>query len=72
MQVEAIFENIGDRIIEELEKAQVSIYISVAWLTNRGIIRLLQDKVEAGRSLHVMYSNDEINRRTTDAFDFFD
>ena len=69
MQVEAIFENIGDRIMEELDKAQVSIYISVAWLTNREIISVLQDKVERGCNLNVMYSNDEINRRTTDAFD---
>ena len=31
MQTEAVFDNIAERIQEELEKAQKSIFIAVAW-----------------------------------------
>ena len=37
MQTEAIFENIANRIIEEIENANHSIYIAVAWFTNKNI-----------------------------------
>ena len=38
MQTEAIFDNIVERIIQEIDKTEDSIYIAVAWFTNRKII----------------------------------
>jgi hypothetical protein len=44
MQTEALFENIAIRIQEEIQKAQKSIYIAVAWFTNRNIFERLLSK----------------------------
>ncbi|MBC7607779.1 MAG: hypothetical protein H7199_12610 [Burkholderiales bacterium] len=44
MQTEAVFENIANRIQEEIEKAQKSIYIAVDWFTNRNIYETLVKK----------------------------
>lgn len=41
MQTEAIFENIANRIIEEIQTANKSIYIAVAWFTNKSIYEQL-------------------------------
>ena len=41
MQTEAIFENIAKRIIEEIQTAKNSIFIAVAWFTNRSIYEQL-------------------------------
>jgi hypothetical protein len=35
MQVEAIFANIAKRIINEIETAELSVYIAVVWFTNK-------------------------------------
>lgn len=35
MYIEAIFSNIANRIIAEIELAEQSVYIAVAWFTNR-------------------------------------
>ena len=45
MQTEAIFENSASRIQEKINKTQKSIYIAVAWFTNKNIFdQLLQKK----------------------------
>jgi hypothetical protein len=68
MQTEAIFENIASRIQEEIKKAQKSIYIAVAWFTNRNIFEQLLLKARAGCTIHIIISNDEIN--TNSSVDF--
>ena len=46
MQTEAIFECIADRISVELEKAQSSIYITVAWFTNKKPFNGMQQRAQ--------------------------
>jgi len=50
MQREAIFENIASRIQEEINKTQKSIYIAVAWFTNKNIFDQLLQKKEDCKS----------------------
>ena len=46
MQTEAVFECIADRISLELEKAQGSIYIAVAWFANKKIFNGMQQRAQ--------------------------
>ncbi len=64
MQTEAIFENIAERIVLELGKAQNSIFIAVAWFTNMKIFNILQQKAEEGCQINLMYSDDHINENS--------
>ncbi|QLB21571.1 molecular chaperone DnaJ [Vespertiliibacter pulmonis] len=64
MKTEAIFEQIAQRIEQELLKAEQTIYIAVAWLTNRGLYQLLVDKAMAGVTVQLLVSNDKINRNS--------
>lgn len=61
MHTEAIFENIANRIVEEIQKANKSIYIAVAWFTNKIIFEQLLLKAKNGCSIHIIISNDNIN-----------
>ena len=38
MQTEAVFENIAERIQQEISKAQKSIFIAVAWFTKKNSV----------------------------------
>ncbi len=64
MQTEAIFDNIAERILQEVAKAQKSIYIAVAWFTNRNIFVQLVDKANKGCTVYLIISNDEINNNS--------
>lgn len=44
MQREAIFENSASRIQEEINKTQKSIYIAVAWFTNKNLFDQITPK----------------------------
>ncbi len=68
MQTEAVFENIANRIQEEIQKSQKSIYIAIAWFTNRNIFDKLVSKAREGCLVQVIISNDEINNNS--AIDF--
>ncbi|WP_291107262.1 phospholipase D-like domain-containing protein [Flavobacterium sp. UBA6195] len=61
MQTEAVFENIANRIIEEIENANHSIYIAVAWFTNKNIFDKLFEKANKNCKIQLIISNDEIN-----------
>lgn len=61
MQTEAVFENIAGRIEAEINKAQKSIFIAVAWFTNKNIFNALINKAKAGCKVSLIISNDEIN-----------
>lgn len=69
MQTEAIFECIADRISLELEKAQSSIYIAVAWLTNQNLFNLMLQKAQQGVTVQLMLSNDHINQQSRIDYD---
>ena len=64
MQTEAIFENIGKRICEEIEKANDSIYIAVAWFTNEIIFNKLRQKARKGCQIKIIISDDNINENS--------
>src|ERR1035437_4447838 len=61
MQSEAVFENIADRILLEIDKAKSSIYIAVAWFTNKNIFNKLLEKTNAGCEVHLAISKDALN-----------
>ena len=69
MQTEAVFENIAERIVSEIDKAQNSIFIAVAWFTNRNIFNVLQRKGNEGCQINLMYSADDINENSSVDFD---
>lgn len=68
MKTEAIFENIAQRIIEELAQAQNQILIAVAWFTNTEILNLLLRKVQQGIAVHILLSDSSINRKKDQYF----
>lgn len=59
----ASFQNIGKTIENQIIKSKKSIYISVAWFTNKELIGLLTDKVKNGLDIQVIVSDDIINKR---------
>jgi len=61
MQTEAIFENIAERIQQEIRKAQRSVHIAVAWFTNKNLFIELVNKAKEGCSVYLIISNDQIN-----------
>ncbi|MCD4675249.1 MAG: hypothetical protein K8S18_04540 [Desulfobacula sp.] len=61
MRTEAVFENISERIVAEINKAQSSIYVAVAWFTNRNIFDALIKKSQENCQVLLMFSNDCIN-----------
>ena len=69
MKTEAVFENIAERIVSEIDKAQKSIFIAVAWFTNRNIFNVLQRKAIEGCQINLMYSADHINENSSIDFD---
>ncbi len=68
MQTEAVFESIAVRIQEEISKAQKSIFIAVAWFTNKNIFNELVKKAKNGCVVSLIVSNDKINNNS--AIDF--
>ncbi|MEI6879930.1 MAG: hypothetical protein WCK82_01205 [Bacteroidota bacterium] len=64
MKSEAVFDNIAARIEHELEFAQKSIYIAVAWFTNKSLFNSLLNKAKAGCIVTLMVSKDEINENS--------
>ena len=64
MQTEALFEDIAERIRLELEQAEHTIYIAVAWFTNRTLFNTLIEKARKGVTVQLMLSNDHINQQS--------
>ncbi len=64
MQTEALFDNIADRIQQEIANAQKSIFIAVAWFTNKNLFNELLSKAKSGCAVSLIISNDEINRNS--------
>ena len=64
MQTEALFKDIAERIRLELEQAEHSIYIAVAWFTNRTLFNTLIEKARKGITVQLMLSNDHINQQS--------
>lgn len=69
MQTEAVFENIAERIQQEINKAQKSVFIAVAWLTNKNLFNELVNKARNGCTVSLIISNDNINLNSSNDFD---
>jgi hypothetical protein len=61
MPIEAIFEDIAERVAEEISTAEKTVHIAVAWLTNRVLFAALQQRAQRGCVVSVMVSDDAIN-----------
>ena len=64
MQTEAVFEQIAERIQSEIKKTRKSIFIAVAWFTNKTIFDELIAKAKEGCKVFLIVSDDEINRNS--------
>ena len=69
MQTEAVFENIAERIQKEISDANKSIYIAVAWFTNKNLFNELVNKSKEGCVISLIISNDEINQNSSIDFE---
>jgi len=69
MQTEAVFENIAERIQQEISKAQKSVFIAVAWFTNKNLFNELVNKARNGTTVSLIISNDNINLNSSIDFE---
>lgn len=69
MQTEAVFENIAERIQLEISKAQKSVFIAVAWFTNKNLFNELVNKARNGCTVSLIISNDNINLNSSIDFE---
>lgn len=69
MQTEAVFENIAERIQQEINKAQKSVFIAVAWFTNKNLFNELVNKARNGCTVSLIISNDNINLNSSIDFE---
>ena len=63
MQTTAHFDRIHETIIAELQKAKQSVYIAVAWFTDREIFQTLCELAGRGVSVNLLISSDGTNFR---------
>jgi phosphatidylserine/phosphatidylglycerophosphate/cardiolipin synthase-like enzyme len=62
MELECHFTNIRDKILTELEGAEVEITAAIAWLTDRKLFEALRTAARQGRSVRLALLDDQINR----------
>ena len=58
---EVVFENIEERILKEIKDARYSIFVSVAWFTNKKLFNALLDKAKSNCYVSIIIQLDEIN-----------
>lgn len=63
IEVEPRFEDIQEMIIEEIRKAKYTIWISVAWFTDKLLFDELIKKKSEGVNIQLIISNDNTNRK---------
>jgi hypothetical protein len=69
METQALFENIAENIQQELRKAKCTIFIAVAWFTNKNIFEELVVKAKEGCNIYLMLSNDVTNNDSSIEFE---
>ncbi len=67
--VEAYFDNIRKVLIGELKTAKESIFIAVAWFTDRELFSVLQQKSKEGIRIYLCITDDSINKKGGLAFE---
>ncbi|WJM52582.1 phospholipase D-like domain-containing protein [Pseudomonas asiatica] len=60
---EAYFENIQERIKEELRKARETVRICVAWLSSDAFESILKEAVSKGVQVDIVFNDDVINKK---------
>lgn len=63
IEIEIHFEEIQSKIIEQINNAKFSIWIAVAWFTDKEILRLLYKKKKEGLNIRIVIIDDEINTK---------
>lgn len=71
MQTEAIFKHIQESITQEINLAQHSIYVVVAWFTDIELFSALADKAKQGCNVNIITSNDLINQNSKIKYEQF-
>jgi phosphatidylserine/phosphatidylglycerophosphate/cardiolipin synthase-like enzyme len=64
MKTEAIFDNIANRIEDYINHAENSIFVAVAWLTNKNLFKALCKKASNGVKVIIITSDNEENRKS--------
>lgn len=62
MNNEAYFENIANNILVEINKAEKSILLAIAWISNKKLFNLLVTKSNLGCTVILIVHKDEINK----------
>jgi phosphatidylserine/phosphatidylglycerophosphate/cardiolipin synthase-like enzyme len=62
IEVEIHFEDIQNQIIEQIKTAKFSIWIAVAWFTDKTLFDLLITKKQEGLNIQIIVINDDINK----------
>jgi phosphatidylserine/phosphatidylglycerophosphate/cardiolipin synthase-like enzyme len=63
IEIEIHFEEIQLQIIEQIRKAKYSIWLAVAWLTDKELLRELYKKRQDGVNVRIIILDDEINNK---------
>lgn len=63
IEVEIHFEEIQSQIIEQIRKAKFSIWVAVAWFTDKVLMRELYNKKQEGVNVRLIVLDDEINKK---------
>ncbi|MBU1873402.1 DUF1669 domain-containing protein [bacterium] len=64
MELQAYFENITEVIQKELKSASKSIFIAVAWFTDKELFRTICEKARSNKKVELILVDDEINRNS--------
>ena len=64
MKTEAIFDNIVERIEEQIDLAENKIVVALAWFTNKRLFDALCIKSVKGVEVKLVISDNEINRNS--------
>lgn len=62
MKTQAYFDNIQEHILAELNSAQISVIIAVAWFTDEKLFETLCDLADKGIKIELLMINDKINQ----------
>jgi phosphatidylserine/phosphatidylglycerophosphate/cardiolipin synthase-like enzyme len=63
VEVEIHFEEIQAQIIEQIRNAKFSIWVAVAWFTDKELAKELHLKKQAGLNVRIIVLDDEINQK---------
>lgn len=63
IEVEVHFEDIEAQIIEQIRAAKFSIWVAVAWFTNKTLMREIYNRKQDGLNIRVVVLEDEINTK---------